>query len=91
MHETLPPLDGGLVNVDETARLVLAVGVGPRLVPLDGRGGGARDRRAAGDGRLDAVAVVVVGEVRVEDGAEVARLLVLRSVEREPDPGTRRS
>ena len=51
--------------------------------------------RSRGDrawhGGLDAVAVVVVGEVRVEDGAEVARLLVLRSVEREPDPGTRRS
>ena len=48
-----------------------------------------RDR--AWHGGLDAVAVVVVGEVRVEDGAEIARLLVLRGVEREPDPGTRGS
>ena len=44
-------------------------------VPLDGLGGGARDGRPAGDGPLDAVAVAVGGEVLVEDGAEVARLV----------------
>mmetsp|Transcript_47141 Transcript_47141/g.124201 ORF Transcript_47141/g.124201 Transcript_47141/m.124201 type:complete len:620 (-) Transcript_47141:169-2028(-) len=69
-------LDGRVVvNVDHAAALVLVGRVGEGRVPLNGLGGGARDRRAAGDGGLDAVAVAIVGEVRVEDGAEVEGLL----------------
>ena len=66
-----PAGDGRVVRIDEASRLVLLGRVGPSLVPLDRLCGGASDGRAARHGRLDAVAVVVVWEVRVEDGAEV--------------------
>ena len=70
-----PRLDVVVVRIYEATRLVLPGGVGPRGVPLDSLGGGARHGGAAGHGGLDAVAVVVVGEVAVEDRAEVAPLL----------------
>lgn len=65
--------------------LVLVGGVRPRGVPLDRLGRRASDGRPSGYGPLDAVSVVVVREVGVEDRAEVAPLFRGGRVVREAD------
>ena len=75
------------MHVDHAAALVLVEGVLEGDVPLDRLGGRACHGGAAGDGPLNAVAIAVGGEVLVEDGAEVARLLGGGSVVREARAG----
>mmetsp|Transcript_21332 Transcript_21332/g.35926 ORF Transcript_21332/g.35926 Transcript_21332/m.35926 type:complete len:333 (+) Transcript_21332:80-1078(+) len=78
-------LDLRVVRVDKAAGLVLASWVRPRRVPFDGLGGGACHRRPARHRSLDARAVLVVGEVGVEDLADVEPFFGEGGVVREAD------